>query len=58
MGDGYERLERSSITSTNALKESILDENEFGVTCEHVLGREARERQGDAVFEDLDVQFP
>lgn len=37
--------------STNTLKRSILDENEFGVTWEHVPGRGSREGQQDAVFE-------
>lgn len=36
---------------TNALKQSIVDEDEFGVTWEHVPGRGAREPQQDAVFE-------
>ncbi|MEF8780807.1 MAG: methylenetetrahydrofolate reductase C-terminal domain-containing protein [Haloferacaceae archaeon] len=35
----------------NTLKKSVLDEDEFAVTWEHVPGRGAREPQQDAVFE-------
>ncbi|AUX09791.1 methylenetetrahydrofolate reductase (NADPH) [Halalkaliarchaeum desulfuricum] len=41
--------------TTNTFKESILDDEEFGVTWEHVPGRGAREQQQDAVFEAAEI---